>query len=92
MVRMLDALIGISIGLIVLVAVFAIAPLIGDKIATSAAVAAGSEWDETNMTAAGADAVSVWTDNASLISLAVLVMILGIVIAAIMVFGGRGAD
>ena len=34
-------------------------------------------------------AVSIWTDNASLIGLAVLVMILDIVIAAIMVFGGR---
>lgn len=91
MVRMLDALVGISIGLIVLVAVFSIAPLIGDKIDTAADVTAGSAWDETNMTSAGADAVSIWTDNASLISLAVLVMILGIVIASIMVFGGREA-
>ena len=89
MVRMLDALIGIAIGLIVLVAVFSIAPLIGDKITTAADVEAGSVWDETNMTAANADAVSIWTDNASLIGLAVLVMILGIVIASIMVFGGQ---
>ena len=90
MVRMLDALIGISIGLIVLVAVFSIAPLIGDKIDSATDVEANTSWDSANMTAAGADAVSIWTDNASLIGLAVLVMILGIVIAAIMVFGGRG--
>ena len=199
MVKMLDALIGISIGLIVIVAVFSIAPLIGDKVSTAAeventvgatgtisftdntsdaeAVVIGTEtytfnttttiipfevdisggvtatlsttalvstierdstlvdavdnsdnsttvtsiikgtagnsyastetcanaswggttlsgglnnvWGEEAMTSANADAVSIWTDNASLISLAVLVMILGIVIAAIMVFGGR---
>ncbi len=89
MVRMLDALIGIAIGLIVLVAVFSIAPLIGDKITTAADIEGDSVWNATNMEAANADAVSIWTDNASLIGLAVLVMILGIVIASIMVFGGR---
>lgn len=90
MANMLTALVGIAIGLIVLVAVFSLAPLIGDKIATAADVTAGSDWDATNMSAAGADGVTLWTDNASLIALAVLVLILSIVIGVIMTMGRGG--
>lgn len=87
MANMLTALVGIAIGLIVLVAVFSIAPLIGDSIDEASSVAPGSAWDATNMTTAGADGVSLWTDNASLIGLAVLVLILSIVIGVIMTMG-----
>ena len=87
MANMLTALVGIAIGLIVLVAVFSIAPLIGDSIDEASSVEGDSEWNKTNMAAAGADGVSLWTDNASLIGLAVLVLILSIVIGVIMTMG-----
>ena len=69
----MELVIAVAIGLIVLAAVFSLAPVIWAKIDSSVTVPAGSQWNisENPDIPTGVD---VWTDNASLISLVVLVM------------------
>jgi ABC-type Fe3+ transport system permease subunit len=80
---MIDAIIGIAIGLIVLVAVFSLAPVIGFNIDASTTIPAGSQWNSTtnpDMTTGN----ELWTQNSTLLILALMVSILGLVIFSIM--------
>ena len=80
---MIDAIIGIAIGLIVLVAVFSLAPVIGFNIDESTTIPAGSVWNATtnpDMTTGN----ELWTQNSTLLILALMVSILGLVIYSIM--------
>ncbi|EJG06658.1 hypothetical protein Metli_0694 [Methanofollis liminatans DSM 4140] len=82
-VGMIDAVIGMAIGLIVLVAVFSIAPVIGSNIDSSVTIPAGSQWNSTT-NADMTTGVEIWTQNSALLILAVMVSILSLVIFSIM--------
>lgn len=91
-VGMIDAVIGIAIGLIVLVAVFSIAPVIGSNIDSSVTIPATSQWNATT-NADMVTGVEIWTQNSALLILAVMVSILSLVIFAIMkINGGQGGQ
>lgn len=84
----MELVIAVAIGLIVLAAVFSLAPVIGDKIDSSVDVPSGSDWNTSeNDIPTGVD---IWSDNASLISLVVLVMIISLAIFYIRRMGGGG--
>ena len=89
---MIDVAVTMAIGLIVLVAVFSLAPLIGSSIDGATSVPAGSQWNATE----NADiptGVGIWEQNAGLLMLAVMVSILSMIIWAIMrVKGSSGGS
>lgn len=85
----MQMLIGIAIGLIVLGCVVSLGPLIGHSMDDSIEVADNSSWSYDNMSAAGATGVDLWKDNISLMSLAVMVIILSVVIGYIMKMSGE---
>lgn len=85
----MELVIAVAIGLIVLAAVFSLAPVIGDKIDSSVTVPSGSDWNTTEHTDIPTG-VDIWSDNASLISLVVLVMIISLAIFYIRRMGGSG--
>ena len=80
---MIDVAVTMAIGLIVLVAVFSLAPLIGSNIDGAASVPAGSEWNATENPDIPTG-VGIWEQNAGLLMLAVMVSILSMIIWAIM--------
>lgn len=86
---MIDVAVTMAIGLIVLVAVFSIAPLIGSNIDSASPVPPGSQWNATENTDIPTG-VSIWEQNAGLLMLAVMVSILSMVIWAIMRVQGTG--
>jgi uncharacterized protein (UPF0333 family) len=82
----MELVISVAIGLIVLAAIYSLAPVIGDKIDSSVELSNNSSW-------AGDDVptgVDIWKDNATLISLVVLVMIISLAIFYIRRMGGGG--
>ncbi len=81
--------VGVAVGLIVLAAVFSLAPLIGEKIDASIEIPSGSVWNSTEH-ADIPTGVSIWSDNASLLGLVVLVIIIGLAIFYIRNMGGGG--
>lgn len=89
---MIDQAIAIAVGLIVLVAVFSIAAVIGSSIDTAISIPAGSSWNATE----NSDLVTgldIWQTNSSMLALAVLITILSLVIYTIMRLRGRpGGD
>lgn len=88
---MIDVAVTMAIGLIVLVAVFSLAPLIGSNIDSAASIPSGSEWNATENTDIPTG-VEIWTQNAGLLMLAVMVSILAMIIWAIMrIRGGSGS-
>ena len=86
---MIDVAVTMAIGLIVLVAVFSIAPLIGSNIDSASTVPPDSQWNATVNTDIPTG-VSIWEQNAGLLMLAVMVSILSMVIWAIMRVQGTG--
>ena len=80
---MVEAAIAIAVGLIVLVAIFAMAPVIGNAIDGSIEVPAGSQWNSTENPDIPTG-VDVWSQNASMLMIAVLISILSLVILTIM--------
>ena len=86
---MIDVAVTMAIGLIVLVAVFSIAPLIGSNIDSAATVPPDSEWNATVNTDIPTG-VEIWEQNAGLLILAVMVSILAMIIWAIMRIRGTG--
>lgn len=82
-VTMIDAAITMAVGLIVLVAVFSLAPLIGSNLDMAGQVPPGSQWNITENPSIPTG-VSVWEQNATLLVLAVMVSILSLVIWSIM--------
>lgn len=88
---MIDVAVTMAIGLIVLVAVFSLAPLIGSNIDSAASIPSGSEWNATENTDIPTG-VEIWTQNAGLLMLAVMVSILAMIIWAIMRIRGSGGS
>jgi len=86
---MIDVAVTMAIGLIVLVAVFSLAPLIGSNIDSAATIPSGSQWNATENTDIPTG-VGIWEQNAGLLMLAVMVSILAMVIWAIMRIRGTG--
>ncbi len=86
-VNTMELVLAVAIGLIVLAAIFSLAPIIGDKIDSSVDVPAGSDWNTTENPDIPTG-VDIWSDNASLISLVVLVMIISLAIFYIRRMGG----
>ncbi len=82
----MDMVVGVAVGLIVLAAVFSLAPLIGSKIDDSIDIPANSSWNSTSIPSG----VDIWSDNASLLGLVVLVIIIGLAIFYIRNMGGGG--
>ena len=82
----MDMVVGVAVGLIVLAAVFSLAPLIGSKIDDSITIPADSDWNSTAIPSG----VDIWSDNASLLGLVVLVIIIGLAIFYIRNMGGGG--
>ncbi len=80
---MLDVAISMAVGLIVLVAVFSLAPLIGSNLDMAGQVPPGSQWNITENPSIPTG-VGVWEQNATLLILAVMVSILSLVIWSIM--------
>jgi len=82
----MNKLVGFSIGALILVVIFAIVPLIGSEVdAATGDLAADSPWNSTYNAeiATGAD---LWGDVGSMISLAAVILVIGVVIASIMYY------
>ena len=88
---MIDVAVTMAIGLIVLVAVFSLAPLIGSNIDSAASIPAASQWNSTTNTDIPTG-VEIWTQNAGLLMLAVMVSILAMIIWAIMRIRGNSGS
>jgi len=86
---MIDVAVTMAIGLIVLVAVYSLAPLIGSNIDTASTIPPGSQWNATENTDIPTG-VGIWEQNAGLLILAVMVSILSMIIWAIMRVRGTG--
>ena len=88
---MIDVAVAMAIGLIVLVAVYSLAPLIGSNIDSAATVPPDSQWNATINTDIPTG-VGIWEQNAGLLILAVMVSILSLIIWAIMrIQGSKGS-
>ena len=88
---MIDVAVTMAIGLIVLVAIFSLAPLIGSSIDGATSVPVGSQWNATENTDIPTG-VGIWEQNAGLLMLAVMVSILSMIIWAIMRVKGSGGS
>ena len=82
----MELVISVAIGLIVLAAIYSLAPVIGDKIDNSVELNNTSAWAADDIPTG----VDIWKDNATLISLVVLVMIISLAIFYIRRMGGSG--
>lgn len=88
---MIDVAVAMAIGLIVLVAVYSLAPLIGSNIDSAATVPPDSQWNAT-VNEDMPTGVEIWEQNAGLLILAVMVSILSLIIWAIMrIQGSKGS-
>jgi Flp pilus assembly pilin Flp len=88
---MIDVAVTMAIGLIVLVAIFSLAPLIGSNIDSASSVPASSQWNSTTNENIPTG-VGIWEQNAGLLMLAVMVSILSMIIWAIMRIRGSGGS
>ncbi len=75
----MDIVIASAIGLLVLVAIFQMAPMLGDSIDGATNLSVNSSWAADDVPTG----VDVWTENASLLLLVVLVSLLGLAILII---------
>lgn len=79
-------LIAAAIGALILVVIFSVVPMIGSEVDDATGdLAADSQWNSTTNTdiATGAD---LWGSVGSMISLAAVIIVVGVVLAAIMYF------
>ncbi|MDD2258181.1 MAG: hypothetical protein PHN91_03350 [Patescibacteria group bacterium] len=90
-VSTMDYLVGVAISVIVLVAVFSLAPVIGSNIDASASVPPGSAWNATENTDMKTGA-GIWTQFGGLIILVGLISLLSVAIWAIMRLRGGGGN
>jgi len=84
-------LVTVGVLIAVLVAVFAIVPLLGDQIDNSVKYTNGSTWDPAN----NDDITSgqeIWATSSGLISLVVVIGLLSLVIGTLLVMGRTQAD
>ena len=92
-VSIMEAVVGIAITLIILVAIYSIAPVIGHNIDNSVSIPADSQWNSTTNTDLPTGE-GIWTQNGALLLLVVTVAILSLVIYAVtkmQASGGGGA-
>ena len=82
-------LVAVAILIFVLSIIAVIVPSTGDDIQTTNPVAAGSEWDTSNVTTTGAD---IWSDNISTISSAAGIVIVAVIIGVIMGLSSKKKD
>lgn len=84
----MNVIIGAFIGLLVIVAILALGPVLGDKLttATGGDMAADSEWNATYNTNLP-KASTVWTDNVGLGVLVILVFFIALAIFYIRMVG-----
>ena len=82
-------LVAVAILVFVLAIIAVIVPSTGDDIQTTNPVAAGSEWDNNNVTTTGAD---IWSDNISTVSSAAGIVIVAVIIGVIMGLSSRKKD
>ncbi len=82
-VSTMNALVGIAISVIVLVAVFSLAPVIGSNIDASTNIPAGSQWNTTENPDLQSG-VDIWTQYSGIIILVGLISLLSLAIWAIM--------
>jgi len=81
-----DKLVAAAIGALILVVIFSVVPMIGSEVDDATGdLAADSPWNSTTNTdiATGAD---LWGSVGSMISLAAVIIIVGVVLGAIMYF------
>lgn len=86
---MIDVAITMAIGLIVLVAIFSLAPIIGSNIDGATDIDDASQWNSTTNPNIPTG-VGIWEQNGALLILAVMVSILSLVIWSIMRIRGGG--
>lgn len=84
----MNVIIGAFIGLLVIVAILALGPVLGDKLTTATGqdMAADSEWNSTYNTDLP-KASTVWTDNVGLGVLVILVFFIALAIFYIRMVG-----
>jgi len=80
-------LIGVAIAMAALIIIFQIVPMIGYQVDTAVTIPAGSQWNvsENNLVSG----VDLWGSVGPLIKLVAIVSLLGLVIASVMILGGR---
>jgi len=86
---MIREAIAIAVGLTVLIAVFSLAPVIGNSVEGIANLS-GTNWDpETGDYTTGAD---LWGQNSTILSIVVLISIISLAIFTLMRLGGGGME
>jgi len=86
---MIREAIAIAVGLTVLVAVFALAPVIGNSVEGIVDLE-GTNWDpDTNDYTTGAD---LWGQNSTILGIVVLISIISLAIFTLMRLGGGGME
>ena len=83
---MIRNLVTVGVLIAVLVAVFAIVPLLGDQIDNSVKYTDGSTWDPVNNENI-TSGQSIWATASGLISLVVVISLLALVIGTLLVMG-----
>jgi len=82
----MNQLVGSAIGALILVVVFAVVPMVGSQVDDATGdLAADSEWNATYNTDL-ATGYGLWEDVGSMISLAAVIIVVGVVLGAIMYF------
>lgn len=72
----------IGVGIFSIAVLFMIAPAVGSKIETAAPAAVGSNWNHT-VNGDIPTGYEMWQSNAAMLSVAVLVVIAGVILAAL---------
>ena len=81
-------LIGVAIAMAALIIIFQIVPMIGYQVESAVEIPNGSQWNySTNSNIVSG--VSLWGSVGPLIKLVAIVSLLGLVIASVMILGGR---
>lgn len=82
----MNQLIAAAIGALILVVVFSVVPMVGSEVDEATGdLAADSEWNSTYNTDI-ATGSGLWEDVGSMISLAAVIIVVGVVLGAIMYF------
>ena len=75
----------VGVGIFSIAVLFMIAPAVGSKIEQSAPAAPGSNWNVT-VNANIPTGYSMWQSNAAMLSVAVLVVIAGVILSALSIY------
>ena len=81
-------IVGIAVMLMVLSAIFMVAPKVMYKIDKVTVITdEKSPFSQANLTAAGVSGAQLWTDNAGMLLVAVLIVIVAFIISVLLYFG-----